>query len=413
MRGRGEHGPRAVRHPVAFAAALTATVLGSAALGAQRPVTRDEAIAAALTYGPRIAAANADTLLAVGALIGAQALPNPSLSTAYSRSVPQYHIIAEIPFDYLGLRGARIRSAQAGRRAARLRLQWQRALVAFDADTAYTRALAARARSDISDRNALDADSLLLIARRRRDAGDASELDVQLAFVNAGQQANQAAADSLTLRTVLLDLQALMGDSSGTLAIMPSDSLAAPAPDSTEPAGVPIVISAAEEALQSAEQAARVEHRSVFTFPSLQAGIETRDPSGAETGILPTVGISLPLPLLNRNRGPIVQADAERDRARAELRMAVLDARTRIAQSLRARDVAYRRLARDAQLLTAADRVASMSLQAYREGASPLSTVIEAQRQARDVLATYVEDLAAAWIARAAVRLYTLTASAP
>ena len=63
----------------------------------------------------------------------------------------------------------------------------------------------------LSRRNALDADSLLHMVERRRDAGDASDMDVELARVNAGQQANIAAADSLTWISTLLDLQAALG----------------------------------------------------------------------------------------------------------------------------------------------------------------------------------------------------------
>src|SRR5689334_23484577 len=63
-------------------------------------------------------------------------------------------------------------------------------------------------------------------------------------------------------------------------------------------------------------------HRStLFPYTTLfRSGFETGDPSGSEPGILPTFGLSLPLPLFNRNRGPIAQLEAERQRARAELR---------------------------------------------------------------------------------------------
>jgi outer membrane protein TolC len=45
-----------------------------------------------------------------------------------------------------------------------------------------------------------------------------------------------------------------------------------------------------------------------------------------------------------------------------------------------------------------------MALTAYREGASTLASVLEAQRTARDVLGQYIDDLAAAWIATAELR---------
>src|SRR5206468_10247444 len=98
----------------------------------------------------------------------------------------------------------------------------------LDADTTYTRSLAARAHAELSRRNARDADSLRRMAAVRRDAGDASDLDVELATVNAGQQANVAAADSLTYVSTQFDLQAVMGIRSDSTVVIPADSLTPP-----------------------------------------------------------------------------------------------------------------------------------------------------------------------------------------
>src|SRR5947208_133744 len=75
-------------------------------------------------------------------------------------------------------------------------------------------------------------------------------------------------------------------------------------------------------ALAAGERALALERRSVFAAPSVQVGFETGDPTGAEPGVLPTIGISLPLPLLSQNRGAVALAAARRDRARAELEVA-------------------------------------------------------------------------------------------
>ena len=69
--------------------------------------------------------------------------------------------------------------------------------------------------------------------------------------------------------------------------------------------------------------------------------------------------------------------------------------------------VAMARVQRDRRLLASADRVAAMSLQAYAEGAVALPNVLETQRNAREALGRYVDDLAAASNAAAAVRLLT------
>ncbi len=401
--------PRFFCVPLAFT--LAAGLVG-AAPAQQAPIVvhRQAAVDSALARGPRLAIARADTALAAGKLLTAGAWQNPSLATSYSKAVPQYHVTVDLPLEYPWLRRSRIGSARATREAAQYRFEFERAAVALEADTTYTRATAALAHGRLSRRNAEDADSLRRMALVRREVGDASDLDVELATVNAGQQENLAAADSLALESALLTLRAVMGLPADAPPIAIDDSLVPPAPDRAPPAGTPLQVAAAEQAVSSADLAARLERRSIFGTPSLTAGFETGDPQGTEPGILPTIGLSLPLPLLSQRRGPIAQAEAERARSRAELALAQLESRARIATAKRQRDVALVKLTRDLTLFESAGRVAAMSLVAYHEGASSLPNVLEAQRTAREIQAQYIDDLATAWIAGATLRLFTLTA---
>src|ERR687886_1012712 len=208
---------------------------------APTPISRAAAIDAAVLRGARLALARADTAVAYAQLLTARARQNPTLSSIYSKDVPHYHITADWPFDYPGIRRTRIQAAQAGRLAARYRFEFERAAAALDADTTYTRALAALERARLSRRNARDADSLRKMVIARRDAGDASQLDVELATVTAGQQANAAAADSLNFLSAVLDLQTVMGLPSNQVAVVPSDSLTAPPPADGDGDGAPPV----------------------------------------------------------------------------------------------------------------------------------------------------------------------------
>jgi cobalt-zinc-cadmium efflux system outer membrane protein len=378
-------------------------------------VTRTDAIQAAVTVGPRLAVMQADTAVALAALITARALPNPTLAASYTKDAPPYHSTLEIPLDFPWLRGPRVGSATAARIAAQLRYSFQRAAAALDADTTYTRTLASREHARLSRRTAQDADSLRRMAVLRRDAGDASDLDVELATVNAGQQANVAATDSLEYVSTLLDLQTIMGLVASEPAIVPTDSLVAPADadgDGALPVGSTLEVAAAEQTVSSAQLSASLQRRSVWAAPALIAGFDWGDPTNP--GLLPNVGIALPIPLFSRGRGPIMQAQAELQRARAELALARAEGAARIARSRREREIALSKVTRDRILLTSANRLAAMSLTAYREGQSSLPNVLEAQRNAREILGQYVDDLASALNATAALRVYTLTpASTP
>jgi cobalt-zinc-cadmium efflux system outer membrane protein len=123
------------------------------------------------------------------------------------------------------------------------------------------------------------------------------------------------------------------------------------------------------------------------------------------------VGLAIPIPLFNRNRGPIAEATAGRDRARIQLAAARLEARQRLLEGLREREALRVRVARDADLVARAQRVATRSLTAYREGASALPAVLEARRSAREVLGQYIDDLAALLTVNTELR--ALTQSAP
>lgn len=379
---------------------------------AQQVVTRSSAIDAALARGARLAVARADTAVAAAQVISAGALPNPNLAASYSKSTPQIHVTLDMPVELGGQRGLRLGSAKASQRAAQYRFRFERAAIVLDADTTFTRAQAAIAHAVLSRRNAADADTLLRMAVARRNAGDAAELDVQLATVNAGQQSNLAIADSLSLILALEDLRTVMGLPAGAGPLVLADSLIAPqGAESLSLAGTPLPVAAAEQTLTAAELTARLQHRNVLGSPSVLAGFETHDPGGTENRILPTVGFSIPLPLFNRNRGPIAQAEAERTRAVAQLTLARLESEQRLARAFRERNAFLARVTRDQTLLASANRVAAMSITAYRAGAASLPNVFEAQRNARDVLKQYIDDVVAAWNANATLRLMTLTTS--
>src|SRR3989442_7539906 len=163
-------------------------------LRAQQPVTRAQAVAAALTRGAPAAFGRADTATAAGALRAARLYPNPSVAASYTKDIPHYHVLADVALDLPWLRAARVGAAASAPDAARYGFAVRRAAIRVDVDTTYTRALAALAHARLSRRTASDADSLLRMAQLRREVGDASELDVRLAEVNAGQLENVAAA---------------------------------------------------------------------------------------------------------------------------------------------------------------------------------------------------------------------------
>ena len=377
-------------------------------------MTRTEAITSALRKSPQAALAAADTASAFANIVLARQWDNPTLSASVSKSVPTQHYSLDIPFDAPWIRTPRIAAADAARAASQLRFAFATRSVTLDADTAYTQAQLATARSRLSLRTARDADSLLVLARIRRDAGDASELDVELATVFAGQAQNSASADSITAQSALLRLQTLIGLSADSAAISVTDSLSLDATDvaraTTLPngSGTSLLLGAASKDVTAAASRVLSERRKRLGAPSLSLGFEAGDPDNS--GPLATAGISIPLPLFNRNRATLMSAQADLARAESQRALTLLTTSAAIVAARRDVDAARLRATRSARLVASADRISALSLVAYREGASTLLLVLDAQRTARETLAQYFDDVAASRIANSVLRLLTTPA---
>jgi outer membrane protein, heavy metal efflux system len=389
---------------------MLSAVFAMPALGAQQPLSRADAVRMALAASARVASISADTVAAAARLRSAREYPNPSVAASYSRDAPQHHISFDVPLDLPGIRGARVRAAEAGRASARSGFLAARAAIELDVDTMYTTAQGAALRATLSHLTALDAATLLRDTRARRDAGDASDLDVNLAQVSAGQAANVANADSLEAVDARLELQTAMGLRGDSVIVALLDSLHAPARGvvrSTPVPGAAPTVAAARAALTAAQQMLVFQRRSVVGVPAVQFGADAKDAAGGQKGLLPTVGLVLPIPLFNHNGGATEAARAEVTRAQADLAIARLDASARLARAYRTLTVADARIARDRTILDAATHNVSMTQRAYAEGELAIGDVLEARRAQHDAQAQYVTDLVAANVGAALVRVLT------
>jgi outer membrane protein, heavy metal efflux system len=394
----------------AACAGVLAILSAAPILGAQQPLSRAEAIQAALGKSVLVVAISADTIAASARLRSAREYPNPSLTMSYSKDAPQNHFSFDIPLDLPGVRGPRVRAAEAARTSARFGFLAARTAIELNVDTMYTTAQGAELRAALSHIIAVDAAKLLNDTKARRDAGDASDLDVNLAEVSAAQAANVANADSLEAIDTRLELQTAMGIRGDTVVVALRDSLAAPsvqiATSALDLTATPTV-AAASAAVTSAQQTLIFQRRSVFGVPSIQLGADAKDPTGAEKGLLPTVGIALPIPFFNRNGGAIDAAHADVTRAQAELTIARLNAAAELARAYRTRSVAQSRIARDRTIMDAATRNVSMAERAYTAGEMAIGNILETRRAQYDAQAQYVTDLVSANVAAALVRVLT------
>lgn len=358
---------------------------------------------------PLVRAAEARLRAARGSRTTAGALGNPFLSyqvdnTPFPVGSPisgldrEAMTTATLPLEPLYLRGARTLRADAEVRAAQADVSAVRQRVALDAARAYYRVALANVGVATARDLAAWLDSVVTYNRARVTEGVTAEADL----IRSELERDRAAADATMLEAELAQARADVGvfvsDPGRTRlqvevrlddAPLPLDSAFRPTAvsASTEPGGileqsllVRPDVRAARERFSAASAGVVAEQRSIIR--QVGATIGAKQMAGSTSMI---VGLSLPVPLFDVNRGEVQRATAVRDAAGFEVmnqeRMAAAD----IAGALQAARLLTERMTimsqRDPRsFLARAEEGRRIALGAYREGAVPLLQVIDAGR---------------------------------
>jgi cobalt-zinc-cadmium efflux system outer membrane protein len=105
-------------------------------------------------------------------------------------------------------------------------------------------------------------------------------------------------------------------------------------------------------------------------------------------------GVTVPLPFGNRNQGGIARAEAEQRVAETNLRIARNRALVDVENAYRAYETARELVkAYETGLLKQADESRDITLEAYREGAAELISLLDAQRTRSEVRTNYFRAL--------------------
>ncbi|MDQ3686184.1 MAG: TolC family protein [Acidobacteriota bacterium] len=106
------------------------------------------------------------------------------------------------------------------------------------------------------------------------------------------------------------------------------------------------------------------------------------------------VGVTVPLPFGNRNQGGIARAEAEQGVAAANLRLARNRALAEVEATYQAYETAREQVqAYETGILRQADESRDITLAAYREGATELIALLDAQRTRSEIRANYYRAL--------------------
>lgn len=395
----------------ALTAALALSLAGTPA-GAQpaipTPLSLADAVTLALARNPDMRGARAGIDAAAADHLAASQRPNPALSVdsagypAFESVRPGYWggqeftVRVDQELETAGRRRLRREVAAAGQRAAAASAQERARQLGLDVRRAYLAAVLAEADRTVAQTSLEEIDRVIDLNKARLAQGEISGAELRRLQVERLRFVEDGFAADLTLKNARGALLTLLNAPRLDQPLELSDGLKPP-PPALGPEIRPVEtlldhafddrpdVLAAQHALAQAETSTRLQR--ALRTPSITAGGGYQNNFGSDGVVF---GVTVPLPLFNRNQGGIARADAER-RA-AEARVASTAAMVRL-DVQRARNAVDTNRARvdyiEREYLTNARESRDIVLASYRLGVGTLIDFLDAQRAFRDTQRIY------------------------
>ena len=392
--------------------ALLSLLLAATSAQAGQGMSLPEALSAAFANNPELAAAGREIGIAEGERRQAGLIPNPELAWEMEdtrRDTSTSTLTLSQPLELGGKRGTRIALAGVGQAIAQLDLERQRNGLRADVVQAYHAALRAQTAVELAQQSQTLTERGLRVVQGRVSAGQSSPVEATRAQVQLAQaQAEQRRA--ATQRTVAYQaLARLTGSPLAAFDQLPASNLS--------PGQAPSADTLLDQVEQTAEwrlAAAQVERgeaslgaEKALRIPNLTVSVGSQY-SREDRDRVNVVGLSMPLPLFDRNQGNVLAAARRADQAR-DLRNAVelrLRSETRSAVD-QWRTAMQEVQAYDRTILPSAQQAVDTATRGFEMGKFAFLDVLDAQRTLIDARGLYLEALASATDARAQVeRIY-------
>lgn len=309
----------------------------SAAAAAAEPLSLAKAIELALEGNPEVAAAKRQWEATEGQVLQGRSRPNPelaySLEDTRSKTRTQSWQL-NLPVELGGKRAARTKAAEKTREQAQAQLAELQATVRANVAAAYFDVLTAQERLVLARDSAALAKSSTDTVSKRVAAGKVSPVEESKARVaEAGVRVELAQAAS-EQRNALSRLFALLGRIDAPYTVLEGKAENLPSVPSLvdlQPliASSPGVVLARIEvdrrkALTDLEQSKRV--------PDVTVSVGMQRSNETQRNVL-LFGVSVPLPVFDRNQGNLLEALKLEDKARDELQAATVRLHSEVAQA--------------------------------------------------------------------------------
>ncbi|MBB0006193.1 TolC family protein [Burkholderia cepacia] len=371
-------------------------------------LTLADALAVAARNNPALRGARADVDASAGALMQAGARPNPEVSflqEGFSRAERTSTALINQTIELGGKRRARLDVASYGRESASASLDEQGAVVRADVIAAFYGLLAAQRQLQVTEESAAIAARSADLAARRAQAGKVSPVEatkaqvaaagVQIEVVTARGRVDVAREKlNAVMGEARNDPLAVLGDLEAVPSVEPLSALTARLDDA------PLARIARAEMLRS-NAAVSLERARRIPDVTVSAGVK-RVTTGGVPDNQAVVGVSIPIPLFNTNKGALLEATHKAARANADLDRE----RTRLRLELTQAYANFEAAAQEAQrlkddILPAARVALDAMSRGYELGKFSFLDVLDAQRTLFQGQSQYVRALADAHTARA------------
>ena len=348
-------------------------------------LTLESALQTAFANNPDMAAAQWEIDIAQGGRQQAGLIPNPVASWDAEdtrRNSRTTTVKLSQTLELGGKRGARIDVATRAQEAAALTLEQRRNGLRADVIDGYYGALRAQERLDLAQRSLALAERGLVVANGRVTAGKSSPVEatraqVQLSEIrlefNRAQMGLTDAYRRLAASTgaASTDFQAVAPQAQAVPALPPTAQLLGRLEQTVELRLAELQIVQGEAAL-GLEKAQRIPNLDVSIGSQCDASVRER---------VNVVGVSMPIPLFNRNQGNVLAASRRADQARDLRNAAELRLRTETRQALdlwQTADTEVRSF--NQQILPAAQSAVDSATRGFEMGKFNFLDVLDAQR---------------------------------
>ncbi|HSI48881.1 MAG TPA: TolC family protein [Ideonella sp.] len=392
--------------PLGLAATLLSPFLAQAQPAS--PLTLEKALQLASTGSPVLSAARRELEASDGALQQAGTFPNPALNASVEdtrRATRTTTATLDFPIELGGKRQARVTAAERGQDLARAELGNAQAQLRATVVASYFSVLLAQARVQLADDSAALATRAADAIAKRVAAGKVSPVDETRARVDQANAQLEAAEAVAELQAARHGLAALWGDEQPGFSEVTGDASQLPSPAALPELRQQLDASPALQAsrIEASRRQAMVEVERSKAVPdiTLSLGAKRDNELGRTQAV---IGVSIPLPLFDRNQGSVLEAGRralQAEDAHRATRLRLLGELQQATGQLALARSSVQTL--QDTVLPAAQRAFDAASQGFEAGKFGFIDVIDAQRALLQARSRYLNTLSGAHQAAATI----------